>query len=352
MPYVYGNNTSEMLEGSSGADWIYGFGGNDIIFGLAGEDNIKGGGGADTIDGGAGFDMVHYTDSAQGVVVRLDTGQGFFGTAQGDTIVNVEHVTGSFYDDTLIGDGAGNILNGANGNDMLKGGGGADVLYGGNGNDTLRGGTGADWLDGEDGIDTADYGDSGAGVNVNLDTGATAGGDAAGDTLNSMENVTGSAFNDQIWGDGGANVLKGLNGNDLLYGLGGNDVLIGGNSNDQLTGGMGADVLTGGGGGEFFIWTSAAESGLDAASVDEITDFNFAEGDRIHLSAIDANTELDGDQAFTFIGAADYTGAGQIRVVDDGVDTYLAFSTDSDPDNDFAIRLDGLVMPTEDWFVL
>jgi Ca2+-binding RTX toxin-like protein len=356
MAYVYGNGNSETINAAdgvtNGADWIYGFGGSDVIFAFGGNDNIKGGGGADTINGGAGWDMIHYTDSDVGVTVSLDEGAGYFGTAAGDSYISVEHVTGSYYGDTLIGDGGVNILNGADGNDALRGGGGNDVLYGGNGADTLRGGAGADTLDGEDGIDTADYTDSSAGIYVHLGNDATAEGDAEGDNLNSIENVNGTAFVDSLWGDAGANVLNGFGGGDSLHGLAGNDTLSGGDGLDMLFGGAGADVLTGGAGTDYFEFVSAAESGLDAASVDEITDFSFAEGDKIILAQIDANTELDGNQAFTFIGTDDYTGAGQIRVVDDGVDTYLAFSTDADPDNDFSIRLDGLVMPDADWFIL
>jgi Ca2+-binding RTX toxin-like protein len=356
MATVYGSNVGETINAAdgvtNGADTIYGFGGNDLIFGLGGHDMIKGGGGADTIDGGAGSDFVNYTDSAEGVWVNLNSGQGFGGTAEGDTIANVEHVIGSYYDDSLTGDGGENLLYGLDGHDSLIGGAGDDRLYGDHGNDVLRGDEGADALYGGDGIDTANYAFSGAAVIVDLGTGETLGGDAVGDSLHSIENVNGSNFNDALVGDGGGNVLSGRSGNDYVAGFGGNDVLYGGNGTDVLDGGMGADLLNGGDGADTFQWMSTAESGLDAASVDVVTGFDFAEGDIIHLSYIDANTELDGDQAFTFIGAADYTGAGQIRVVDDGVNTFLAFSTDSDPDNDGAIRIDGLVMPAADWFVL
>ena len=34
-------------------------------------------------------------------------------------------------------------------------------------------------------------------------------GDAEGDELNSIENVTGSAYDDDLWGNDGANVLQG-----------------------------------------------------------------------------------------------------------------------------------------------
>jgi Ca2+-binding RTX toxin-like protein len=356
MPPIIGHDYGETINIADGVtpgnDVIYALGGDDIIFALGGNDTIYGGAGADAIDGGDGWDTVGYTDSGVGVWVDLDAGQGFFGTAAGDFILNVENVTGSYYNDVLAGDVGANLLSGLDGNDWLAGGGGNDSLYGGNGNDLLRGGAGADYLNGGAGIDTATYSDSAAGVFVSLQIDATAWGDSIGDELDSIENVTGSEFSDTLIGDGAANVLSGLGGNDTLTGLGGNDFLFGGNGNDTLRGGTGADMLTGGAGLDSFTFDTAAESGLDAATVDEIMDFSAADGDKIVLSLIDANTELANDQAFTFIGAADYTGAGQIRVVDDGVDTYLAFSTDSDPDNEFAIRLDGLVMPTEDWFIL
>src|SRR6185436_13242297 len=73
-------------------------------------------------------------------------------------------------------------ITGGGGNDTFTGGTGADTLTGGAGNDTLAGGGGADILDGGAGTDTADYSTSGAGVTVNLATGAASGGDAAGDT--------------------------------------------------------------------------------------------------------------------------------------------------------------------------
>jgi Ca2+-binding RTX toxin-like protein len=356
MPYVIGNNMSNFINWADGVtngdDTILGLGGDDVIFAYDGNDTIKGGGGADTIFGGAGWDTVSYTDSAVGVGVDLATGQGNDGAAEGDVIAGVEHVTGSYHSDTLTGDAGSNNLSGLDGNDWLNGGGGGDWLHGGNGDDTLRGGAGGDSLSGGAGVDTADYDGSGAGVFVQLQTGAGSGGDAESDLLDSIENVNGSAFNDQLWANSAANVLNGWDGSDQLLGFAGNDVLDGGSGADEIRGGYDADLLTGGAGADTFVWHMLAESGLDAVSVDVVTDFDYVEGDVIDVSSIDANTELDGNQAFTFIGAADYTGAGQIRVVDDGVNTFLAFSTDSDPDNDGAIRIDGLVMPAADWFVL
>ena len=125
-------------------------------------------------------------------------------------------------------------INGTNGGDSLYGGAAADVINGLNGNDTLKGFGGADRLDGGNGIDTVFYGDSSAGVGINLATGRGVGGSAQGDTLISIENVFGSNFNDTLTGTSGANQLHGQDGNDVIKGGGGNDFLDGGNGNDIL----------------------------------------------------------------------------------------------------------------------
>ena len=100
-------------------------------------------------------------------------------------------------------------ITGGTGNDTITGTAGIDHLNGGAGNDTIVGGAGADILDGGIGTDTVDYSASSAGVTVNLAGGSPQGGDAAGDTLSNFENVSGSAFNDTLTGDVGANVLSG-----------------------------------------------------------------------------------------------------------------------------------------------
>ena len=104
--------------------------------------------------------------------------------------------------------------------DVLRGLGGNDMLFGGSGNDLLNGGSGADTLVGGPGSDTADYSSSPAAVMVNLQTGLGSGGDAQGDILNGVENIIGSAFNDTLAGDSGANTLAGGMGADrfVLHG--------------------------------------------------------------------------------------------------------------------------------------
>jgi hypothetical protein len=57
-------------------------------------------------------------------------------------------------------------------------------------------------------------------VSVQLAAGTALGGDAAGDVLIYIENLTGSAFADALFGDTAVNVLRGLDGNDWLKGFG------------------------------------------------------------------------------------------------------------------------------------
>src|SRR3546814_5612601 len=81
---------------------------------------------------------------------------------------------------------------------VFEGGAGDDTLDGGNGNDTLTGGAGADALIGGSGTDTASYAGSANGVTVDLTTGTGLGGDAQGDTLSGIENLTGSNYDDTL----------------------------------------------------------------------------------------------------------------------------------------------------------
>jgi Ca2+-binding RTX toxin-like protein len=252
-----------IVNGTNGDDTLYGTSDSDQISGFVGNDTLKGFGGADHLDGGNGWDTAFYDDSPVGVSVNLATGHGFGGTAEGDTLANIEAVYGSAFNDTLTGTNGSNTLYGLSGDDTLdggfgtdylyggdgidtlKGGGGADRLDGGNGDDTLKGGGGADVLIGGAGYDTVTYANSSARVVVSLIDNTAVGGDAAGDTFTVIENVTGSAHGDSLFGHNGRNVLHGLDGNDTLLGFGDNDYLYGGMGDDTLFGMDGYDYLVG-----------------------------------------------------------------------------------------------------------
>jgi Ca2+-binding RTX toxin-like protein len=343
-----GTATRDDLLGSSGADTLQGLGGDDILRGIAGNDTLDGGdgndiligaAGADSLTGGAGIDTANYGASGAGVTINLATGAASGGAAAGDALSGMENLVGSAFADTLAGNAGNNTLTGAAGADVLDGGAGidtasyagsnagvtvnlaagagsgghaagdtltnienvigsafADTLTGNAGNNTLTGGAGGDLLDGGAGIDTANYAGSDASVTVNLATGAGLGGQAAGDTLTSIENLTGSAFADTLTGNAGNNTLTGGAGADVLDGGAGIDTasyagnitavtvnlatgtaaggqaagdmlsnienLLGSVFADTLTGNAGNNTLTGGAGGDVLD----GGAGIDTAS--------------------------------------------------------------------------------------
>jgi Ca2+-binding RTX toxin-like protein len=231
--------------------------GENFLLGGVGSDVLEGRGGADVLMGGDlggdfSFDFASYESSPGAVTVRLQglgsdtqTAIAFGSDATGDTLIGIEGLIGSRFDDTLTG----NSLN--------------NVLAGGLGNDTL---------DGKGGIDTVDYsrdhffdaGDTADQVVVRLGINGASGTGAefkafanpfgppfivqvSTDTLISIENVTGTAGPDTIVGNELSNVLDGRGGNDNLDGGLGDDTLIGGagtdttsfQSHDGLTGEIG-----------------------------------------------------------------------------------------------------------------
>ncbi|MBM6593047.1 calcium-binding protein [Microvirga pudoricolor] len=133
-----GSETADQLLGTAGDDIMYGFGGNDGFWGYKG---------ADYIVGGSGHDIVYYNASSTGVHVDLRSGKGYYGDAAGDILAEIEGVTGSRFDDTLIG--GNGIANSPSGTYVLDGGVGNDKIYATPGMSTmLMGGSGIDYLQG------------------------------------------------------------------------------------------------------------------------------------------------------------------------------------------------------------
>src|SRR5262245_18305172 len=199
---IIGSPQADTLTGNDGSNRLMGEVGNDFLTGGLGPDFLFGGDGGNPPPSPAdGVDTALYTDSAVGVAVNLANGRGFGGTAEGDVLLSIENLVGSSFNDSLLGDDGNNSLFGLGGDDLLKGAGGADLLVGEEGSYMLKGGGGADVLDRGDGIDSASYTDSPTAVLVSLITATTAYGDAEGDQLVRIENLTGSSFADNLWGD-------------------------------------------------------------------------------------------------------------------------------------------------------
>lgn len=165
---------------------------------------------------------------------------------------------------------------------------GADRMDGGAEDDTLDGGTGIDMLQGASGDDQI-FGGS------------------------ESDQIDGGTGADLMMGGTGSDRILGAAGNDDLLGEGGNDTLSSGAGDDTLTGGQGRDSLTGGTGADHFVLVLLSDTGILASTRDIITDFQ-SRVDRFDLSALDANSALAGNQAFTFIGGAAFGNqAGQLR---------------------------------------
>lgn len=233
---VLGTPLDDFIAGDARANVLVGRAGHDTLRGGSGDDTLQGDPGDDHLHGGLGFDAVDYAMAAAGVSVKLwkqraeNDGDGGV-----DTLVSVEHVVGSNFDDFIVGDERANRLQGGVGNDTLRGGSDNDTLLGGSGHDALHGG---------EGFDTADYRGTSSGVVIKLWKQRTEDdGDAGLDTLVSIEHVVGSAFDDFIAGDQHANLLDGGAGHDTLRGGSGQDTLIGGEGNDLLVLGSGANTV-------------------------------------------------------------------------------------------------------------
>ena len=266
MTVINGTSADDILYGTSSADEIYGFEGDDTLNGGSGNDILVGGSGADVLNGGTGYDTVDYSTSTAAVDIDLISGVGSGGDAEGDSYTGIEYAVGSAYDDTLSSNTNGGRLTGGAGNDVyvtgrsnsyvdiveaagegegddeiqtsyatysmagfanverltytgvgnatLTGNSGDNILTGNTGNDTLIGGAGADQLIGGSGTDTASYYGSSS-VTVNLKTGLHTG-DAAGDTFDSIEKLTGSNYADTFVSGSEAIILNGGSGADTV----------------------------------------------------------------------------------------------------------------------------------------
>ena len=336
-----GDSIANSIWGADGNDIVFGRSGNDSLYGMDGNDTLVGGAGGDLLNGGSGTDRAQYNDATAGLTVDLQTPGDNTGIAAGDSYVSIEDVYGSNFADTLRGDSVSNSLFGVNGNDVIFGRDGNDSLFGTNGNDTLVGGAGGDLLSGGTGTDRAQYNDATAGLTVDLETPGNNTGIAAGDSYVSIEDLFGGNFSDNLRGNVLANSIWGGNGNDVIYGRDGNDTLNGGNGNDTLIGQVGRDFLYGNGGNDTFQFLDPTDSSADALR-DHIQDFSKG-ADVIDLSHIDAKTTTAGNQAFSFIGAANFHGvAGELHAVNSSGNALVEGDVNGDGHPDFSIVVVGV----------
>ncbi|NBB14527.1 hypothetical protein GVN21_04030 [Caulobacter sp. SLTY] len=268
MANIVGDNDPNTLPGTVDDDTITGLGGNDVLEGGEGNDTLNGGTGNDTLNGGNGTDTATFIDSDEGVVGNVFSVQSLSGD-ETDTLISIENLIGSNFNDQLVGDNQANViwgrggqdvligqngddtLYGEDGDDILRGRNDNDNLYGGIGNDFLQGGEGNDLMDGGDGFDRANFflslpTDAQVGATVDLNIQGVAQDTGHGmDTLVNIEHVSGTTLADTLTGDAGANWLWGQGGGDTINGGGGDDLIEIGSAGAQLVGGDGGtDTLS------------------------------------------------------------------------------------------------------------
>ncbi len=280
--------SARKIEGTANADSLkVDMARDTLVEGGAGNDAIYGGGvGHNTLSGGAGDDTYYVKTSREVVVEGADGGVDTVVTSVDFTLdANIERLR--MADDAYLG--VGNELD-----NRITGSDAANELRGMSGNDLIQAAGGNDLVSGGDGADT----------------------------------IRGGSGNDTVQGDAG---------NDLLFGEEGADSLAGGLGADTLEGGAGADTLSGGAGADTFMFRAA-----DLGATDRILDFSRIDGDKINLSAIDANLAAAGDQRFAFIGSNTFSkAAGELRAVVSNGNTTLMGDTNGDGVADFQVVVVG-----------
>ena len=257
--------------GTSGDDTLvsrYATAVDETFYGYEGNDYIDGGYGADRMLGGTGHDTYVVDNVGDQVIETADGGFDTVRVSFSYTIpVNVEvleltgsaaiNATGSDMADRLYGNSSSNILWGLGGNDILNGGAGTDTAIGGTGHDTY-------YVDNPGDV-VVEY------ANEGTDWVATPFSYTLGQNLENLSllgtaaaNLTGNELDNQIHGNGYANVLTGLDGNDRLYAGNGDDTLFGGDGADLLDGSFGVDAMAGGTGNDTYLVDHQADTVAEA----------------------------------------------------------------------------------------
>jgi Ca2+-binding RTX toxin-like protein len=313
----------DVLDGTLQADTIKGFGGDDTIHGFEGSDEIDGGPGDDVVFGDSGDDVVHvsagqdvsYGGSGTDLFDASDCGSGVTvdfirneveladGTLQ--FIFGFENITGTAFDDTLIGSDGANAIEGGSGDDLIRGRAGDDVLTGGAGNDQLVGADGDDVLDGGGGADRI-AGGAGDDAMSGGDGADIMFGGAGGDQMDGgagADRLKGNDGNDSLAGGLGNDRLEGNQGDDFLRGQAGDDTILGGGGRDRINGGSGDDALTGGSAIDTFVFLQVPNGGggtntitdfQDGLDLLDISDYGYADAGQVlgGASQVGADVEI------------------------------------------------------------
>lgn len=261
---------------------------NKLIGGAGDDTFFVGGGLSNHIDGQGGTNTISYETVKNGVEVDLTQGIATDALGRNDTIKNINNITGTQFDDVLIGDSNDNVIIGNGGNDILMGMGGNNTLIGGNGGNT-----------------TASYEKAIQGIKVDLANATeqvVENGFGGKDTLKRVQTIRGSQFDDVFTTAKGSITIYGGDGNDIftiqgdatsravIYGESGDNLYIAGQGYNSFIGGTGNDTV------DYHLATSGIDVNLKTRRAysngfggsDQLTDINGIIGtdfdDRIELT--------------------------------------------------------------------
>ncbi|MCA6258944.1 MAG: hypothetical protein IM650_12720, partial [Phenylobacterium sp.] len=330
--YTLGANIENANVTGSVAISVTGNGLDNRLFGGSENDTLQGGAGADTLNGGSGTDSLlgglgndyYYVISQTDYVIEISN-EGYdtinldirSNNYQFNVPLNVEYIDNySIYPGTVNGNIQDNFIYGYTSSDSIFGLQGNDTLRGYAGNDYVEGGEGEDRLEETLGVQGGnDTYLAGAGNDTIIEANGTnyLRGDAGDDSVfggSGFDDINGNMGNDTAYGNDGDDWVVGGKDNDLLFGNAGFDIVYGNMGNDTVDGGAGNDWVRGGqgddtvmgGAGDDWLWgdkgndTLSGGAGADlfyslaGAGIDRITDFNYAEGDRLKLEGNPART--------------------------------------------------------------
>ncbi|WP_395673844.1 beta strand repeat-containing protein [Inquilinus sp.] len=322
---LFGGAGADVLLGGDGDDLVVGGFGGDTAFLGAGNDTFAWvpGDGSDIVEGQAGTDDLSFTGAAANETfgIAANGGRVLFTRNVGSVVLDLDDVERIQL--KTLGGADTVAVHELTGTDITRVGidlAGTNPAAGDGAADTVT-------VDGTNGADTVSLSSSGMDIGI--------GGLQATVVLQRTEAVDRLTI-----GTGAGNDL--VNAGAVAAGRIGL-TLSGGAGDDRLIGSAGIDTLIGGTGADRFGLAVATHSAV-GANADRIADFSRAEGDRIDLSAVDANTLVAGNQAFSFIGTGAYTGvAGQLRFAIAGPDTTMAGDVNGDKVSDFHIVLTGAI---------
>ena len=290
------------------------------------------------------MDGLDYTD-----VVFIQSGNGLAVDLTGDILVDVKDFFDAGdpevafqFEDILYqrGNASDNVIDASNSNQdaLLEGYDGVDTITGGSGNDILIGGAGNDVLNGGLGFDTANYAAEAAGITADLIlTGTVTDGSGGSDTLTSIENIVGSAYDDTL--TVGIETVRGVHAGGTQGGVGDTLTFFNDNGSNDVFAGIGHTVLADGtietSNGVVYngfeninlVSGSVYDTAYYVSTVNRVVGFDETEDVLNIANILDTNYDPLTDLLSDFVDVVDNGQHTFIRIDEDGTGTASSMNT-------------------------